>query len=248
MRQIQIGNESETVVERADYPPEKIQSILGNYKFQQDRHTGPVYADFSVQGGPRVIGTAAGLPLDLQGPHVFVRKIAPKAHELLEQISAQLRAGLTIHGLEPREHKDRSTSQVIVGDSLLYRLRAPGASHSAPGPAWHGIESFGGRTYRWTALEEVVWELPEFPQHHGNIRFLITPVIDSRAEFRQGCQLSFAGRRMSLEMQEGNLTAEFPYSSSSADAKVVLTTPKLRSPREVVGAPDTRKLGLSIAT
>ena len=30
MRQIQIGNTTETVVERADYPPEKIQAILGN--------------------------------------------------------------------------------------------------------------------------------------------------------------------------------------------------------------------------
>src|SRR5262245_33054740 len=30
MRQIQIGNEVETVVERADYPPEKVKSILGN--------------------------------------------------------------------------------------------------------------------------------------------------------------------------------------------------------------------------
>jgi ketol-acid reductoisomerase len=30
MRQIQIGNETETVVERADYPPEKLRAILGN--------------------------------------------------------------------------------------------------------------------------------------------------------------------------------------------------------------------------
>src|SRR3954454_21191801 len=30
MRQIQVGNVSETVVERADYPPEKVKSILGN--------------------------------------------------------------------------------------------------------------------------------------------------------------------------------------------------------------------------
>ena len=29
MRQIQVGNEVETVIERADYPPEKIQAILG---------------------------------------------------------------------------------------------------------------------------------------------------------------------------------------------------------------------------
>ena len=29
MRQIQIGNSKETVVERADYPPEKIKAILG---------------------------------------------------------------------------------------------------------------------------------------------------------------------------------------------------------------------------
>jgi ketol-acid reductoisomerase len=30
MRQIQVGNTSETVVERADYPPERVRSILGN--------------------------------------------------------------------------------------------------------------------------------------------------------------------------------------------------------------------------
>src|SRR3984893_16157014 len=29
MRQIQIGNNSETVVERADYPPERLKAILG---------------------------------------------------------------------------------------------------------------------------------------------------------------------------------------------------------------------------
>jgi ketol-acid reductoisomerase len=30
MREIQVGNEKETVVERADYPPEKLRAILGN--------------------------------------------------------------------------------------------------------------------------------------------------------------------------------------------------------------------------
>src|SRR5690242_14771884 len=30
MRQIRVGNTTETVVERADYPPEKIKSILAN--------------------------------------------------------------------------------------------------------------------------------------------------------------------------------------------------------------------------
>src|SRR4051812_25893244 len=30
MRQIKIGGDVETVVERADYPPEKVKSILGN--------------------------------------------------------------------------------------------------------------------------------------------------------------------------------------------------------------------------
>src|SRR3954464_14707955 len=29
MRQIQIGTEKETVIERADYPPEKIKAVLG---------------------------------------------------------------------------------------------------------------------------------------------------------------------------------------------------------------------------
>jgi hypothetical protein len=205
-----------------------------------------VYAEFSVEGGPRVIDTLSGLPLDLQPPHAFLRKISPKALEFLEQTSAHLRAGLTIHGLEPREHQARATPAVIVGDSLLYRLAAPGAN-CVSDPAWHGIESYGGRTYRWTALDEVAWELPGLPEHRGTIRFLITPVIASRAEFQQGCHLTFAGQTLSLKWQEGNLAAEFPYSDSPA-ARVVLTTPTLRSPHEVAGTPDQRKLGLSIAT
>jgi Core-2/I-Branching enzyme len=223
-----------------------IQSILGNYQLQQDQHTGPVYADFSIPEGPRIISTLASLPVDLQPPHVFVRKISPNAPELLDQMSAHLRAGLTIHGLDPQAHTARTNPAVIVGDSVLYRLAAPGA-YSVPDPAWHGIESFGGRTYRWTALDEVTWALPGLPQACGKIRFVITPIIESRVEFRQGCRLSFAGQTLPLQLQEGSLTAEFAYSNSAA-TQVILRTPKLRSPQEAAGKPDTRKLGLSIAT
>jgi len=124
-----------------------------------------------------------------------------------------------------------------------FALAAPGAD-SAPGPAWHAIESFGGRTYRWTALEKVTWQLAELPYHSGKIRFFITPVIGVRAELRQQCRLSFAGQTLPLELHEGNLTAEFLYSSSS-EATVVLTTHK---PQPPPGRPNARKLGLSIAT
>jgi core-2/I-Branching enzyme len=226
-----------------------VQSILGNYKYQENQHSGPMYADFSMPFGPRVMSTPADLPLDLQAPHAFLRKISPKATALLEHMSSNLRAGLTLHGVDAQEHKARATPAVVVGDSLHYRLTAPSAS-TAPGPAWHGIESFGGRTYRWTALEEISWqvpELPDLPEHCAKIRFLITPVIDSRAEFRQACQLTFSGRTLPLQLQEGNLIAEFPY-SRSCKGTVVLKTPKLRSPHEASGMPDQRKLGLSIAT
>jgi len=229
-----------------------IQSILGHYKYGRDRHSGPVYADFSIEGGPRVISTLGGLPLDLQPSHTFVRKISPVALELLEQMSGRLRAGLTIHGLSAQEPRAGGTRGVLNGDHLSLRLAAPGPD-SAAGPAWHGIESFGGRTYRWTARDEVVWALPELSELRElggkltTIRFCITPVINSRGEFRKGCQLAFGGQRQPLELRDGSLTAEFTY-SGTAEPRVVLTTPGLRSPFEVAGAPDHRKLGLSIAT
>lgn len=226
-----------------------VQSILGNYKYKEDQHTGPMYADFSMPFGPRKMNAPADLPLDLQAPHAFLRKIVPKATELLEHMSNHLRAGLTINGVDAHEHKTRATPAVLMGDRLLYRLTAPSAS-TAPGPAWHGIESFGGRCYRWTAQEEISWqvpELPDLPEQCEKIRFLITPVIDSRAEFRQGCRLTFDGQTQPLQLQEGNLTAEFPF-PRPCGGTVVLRTPKLRSPHEAFGMPDQRKLGLSIAT
>jgi hypothetical protein len=223
-----------------------IQSILGNYKIKQNRHTGPVYADFSVEPGPRVIRTLAGLPVDLQPWQVFLRKIAPNGLELLEQMSTHLRAGLTIHGMDPREHQARGSHAVIAADRLLYGLVAPGAS-SVPGMAWHEIEFCGGRAYRWTALDEVVWVLPEPPSHRGKICFVITPLREVRAEFLQGCRLTFAGQTLPLERREGKLCAEFLY-SGSCEVRVILTTPKLRSQHEALGKGDQRKLGLSIAT
>jgi hypothetical protein len=222
-----------------------IQSIIGNYRSHEVLTTGPVYADFSQPGGPRVIVTEADLPLDLQPSHLFLRKISPDAVDLLDGMLVRLRAGQRIDG--------RDTAGAQMGwretddagrEWLIFRLCAPTGT---PGSGWHGLESFGGRIYRWTGTERIEWCFDELSLPPGRVRFVITPVIDSGPEFLAQCQLSFAGETRQLDLRDGVLSATFEHPAVSP-LRVVLTTPRLMSPREARGFDDDRRLGLSIAT
>jgi hypothetical protein len=222
-----------------------VQSIIGNYTTHEALTTGPVYADFSQEGGPRVMATLAEVPLDLQPSHLFLRKIAPGATELLDAMMARLRAGKRIDGRGARGAPIGRREKDAAGrEWLTLRLCAPTGS---AGDGWHGLESFGGRVYRWTGAEKIEWCFNEISLPPGRIRFVITPVIDSGPAFLAQCQLSFAGETRRLDLRDGVLSAAFEHQAVSP-LRVVLTTPRPISPREARGFDDDRRLGLSIAT
>lgn len=215
-----------------------IQSILGNYRSGESQTSGPVYADFAFtqRGAPRLIASEADLPLDLQPCHLFFRKVAPDAINLLDAMSKRLLSGQAIGG---------GIFRTDAGGSLVtLRLSAPPDN---PGPGWHGLESFGGRTYRWTGHEEMVWNFPDLPLPPGRLRFVITIVVGSGTDFLSECRLTFGGETKPLEYVDGVLSAAFDHDAVTS-LQVVLRTPPLTSPRETAGHEDDRKLGLSIAT
>ncbi len=216
-------------------------SILGNCKFRRDLEEGPVYVDFSA-GGPRTITKLADLPLDLQEAHLFLRKLSPSHPVLLQEIAARLESGFRIDGRRPGEPQTMfridggpEASRVIV------RLNAPG---EGAGPNWHGVEGFWGRRFQWTASDEITWSIPGLPT--GRVSFIITTVIAPAQEWGQACTLTFGGKTKFLSQTGGELRADFEYDKTHSP-DVILRTPPLRSPFEVRGASDTRKLGLSVA-
>jgi hypothetical protein len=222
-----------------------IQSIIGNYTSHEALTTGPVYADCSQPGGPRIMATEKDLPLDLQPSHLFLRKIAPDAANLLDSMQTLLRDGKRIDGRGARGAPiGRRETDDAGREWLILRLCAPTGS---PGAGWHGLESFGGRVYRWTEAAKIEWFFNEISLPAGRIRFVITPVIDSGPQFLAQCQLSFAGQTRRLELHDGVLSAAFEHQAVSP-LRVVLITPQPVSAREAHGADDDRRLGLSIAT
>jgi len=222
-----------------------IQSIIGNFTSHEALTTGPVYADFSQQGGPRIMATEKDLPFDLQPSHLFLRKIAPDAQDLLDAMLVRLQAGKRIDGRRARGAPlGRRETDDAGHEWLILRLCAPTDN---PGDGWHGLESFGGRVYRWTGVERIEWCFNEISLPPGRIRFVITPVIDSGPQFHAECHLSFAGETRRLDLRDGVLSAAFEHEAVSP-LRVVLTTPRPVSPREARGFDDDRRLGLSIAT
>jgi Core-2/I-Branching enzyme len=222
-----------------------IQSILGNYKYRSRLDTAPVYADMT-HGNPKIFTVFDELPLDIQNTHAFLRKISPSAVELHAQMTTLLQAG---HNLA-----DRVTEGIgsLAGapqgseyptQTQTVRLAAPEGSGDG---AWHGIESFWGRRFRWTAEDTVVWDFPSDRMRPGRIRLIINTVIAPNPDFIAGCRLSFCGETKPLERDGGVLSATFECGKPSAH-RVILTTPKPLSPMEVAGRPDRRPLGLAVA-
>lgn len=219
-----------------------IQSILGNYKYKGRMDTAPIYADMTT-GNPRVFTSFSALPLDIQVTHAFIRKISPSARGLHDRMVALLeqRHSLVNIGLRHTEHPHGSEADSETAQPV--RLTAP---EESTGKVWHGIESFWGRRFRWTAEDTIAWDLPPDQIRIGRVRFVINTVIAPSPSFVAGSRLSFCGETKPVEMDGGVLSATFRCSRVDT-RRVVLTTPKLLSPREVSGRPDTRRLGLAIA-
>ncbi|PPQ28468.1 beta-1,6-N-acetylglucosaminyltransferase [Rhodopila globiformis] len=218
------------------------QSILGNYLYNRRLDSGPVYVDFSG-GGPRVISRIGDLPRDLQKSHAFIRKFSSRDPTFLQAVAFRLSSGLTILGGPVGSPPPlQQTIDDLGRHHVVIRLCAP---ERDPGPAWHGIESFWGRRFRWTASERVTWEVnASLPP--GVLRFVIVTVISCRSEWQCECRLRCNDISMPLQAAGGEFFAEIEHDGLQVD-EVELITPALISPSETSGSSDRRKLGLSIA-
>ena len=221
-----------------------IQSILHTYLYKRNFDSQPIYADFHSQsGGPRILNSIAGLPFDLQEHQVFVRKVDPHSTTLAGVVSSRLLAGQSAWGGSPAT-ASRSTTVIEEADHALpiatVRLAAPAEHVVIPG--WHGVESYMGRRFRWTASTQVDWiiPLPDLPP--GRLRIFL-PLVIAKPGMMEAASLCLREQQKTLRYTRHSLIAEFDHEGLPAGTLVTLKTPPV-----MPAAPprDDRLLGLGI--
>ena len=213
-------------------------SILGNYGGLAYAESAPVYADHSG-GGPRTISGDDSLPLDLNPPHAFIRKIAPEAAGFIDTIAGRLRQGLSIWGHRPGAALG-AISWIDNGGQAIRKVRLCAPEEGLPG--WHGLELLWGRRYRWTATSRLSWDVC-LPADPGLTRFVVTTATAAPWDWVVGCRLAVGGEVRPVAVDGGELRADFE--GLSGPTVVELLTPEPREPPPWY--PDKRHLGLAVA-
>ena len=161
--------------------------------------------------------------------------------------------GLTFHGgLGPYAFSSDMPSEPTrlvlqqfgppIGFQRLYapEVLADASAHAA----WHGIEGSGAERYRWTAAERVEWPMPR--QRPGTLlRVEIDFVNAIEPSYAERVQIHYGAVAAKVGIGQGRLFAEFR-AGDDAQEVIALVAPPPRSPAELRGAPDPRRLGLAI--
>jgi hypothetical protein len=122
------------------------------------------------------------------------------------------------------------------------RLGAPNEGFSE---VWHGIEHFSGIPTRWTATSSVTWRIIVPPGHPRMVQISVPFVLQGRPGFAAQSSISIRNQSGDLQMR-GNVLVGEASPVAPGEAVVILRTPEPKSPADLSGAPDQRKLGLAI--
>jgi 2-polyprenyl-6-hydroxyphenyl methylase/3-demethylubiquinone-9 3-methyltransferase len=154
-------------------------------------------------------------------------------------------AGLGLAGASPSSDSLR----ILETIGLSYRvieLRAPDESMGAQGAKWHGLERVGSNPFRWTADQEVVWNLGPDLLPAGTVEVRIPFDNEVQPGFADHCRLDIGGDSTSLIRQSGALRATLTLTNPTA-ATIRMITPVPLRPCDLRPAADSRTLGLAIS-
>jgi hypothetical protein len=114
---------------------------------------------------------------------------------------------------------------------------------SADQPGFHDVEAPPDRknAFRWSASDHIVWPQQTFEQGYTLIE--IPFALEVEPSFASKCQIFGEGIALPTYIRNSSLIAETDFVGV---ATVSLSTPACRSPREIRGTPDDRRLGLAI--
>lgn len=120
-----------------------------------------------------------------------------------------------------------------------------GVARSSETENLHGAESGNGRPFRWTASHTQLWTVDVKSDTRTVVQIRIPYLIEIEPGFAAKCTVSVDGRPAQVSIQESSIIAETE-GVHPGRVSVALTTPEHKSPLELRGVPDGRKLGLAL--
>jgi hypothetical protein len=145
------------------------------------------------------------------------------------------------------------TQQILssVGHPLHFmQLTAPNQGAAIPAEqktSWHGIESAGTASFRWTREAEIAWRVHTLPLQQCELIIAIPIQNEVQPGFAERCRLEVGNKRASLIRDVDILTASLMM-DEPVDAVVKLVMPPQLRPCDLRPVSDGRPIGLAIST
>jgi SAM-dependent methyltransferase len=128
------------------------------------------------------------------------------------------------------------------GPFLPVTLGVPGAELIE---GLHQAEPGDGRPFRWTSAHTQLWTADVKSDTNAVVQIRIPYLMEIEPGFAARCTVSIDGRAAEVSVQESSIIAEAE-GVQPGKVPVALTTPEHKSPLELRGVPDRRKLGLAL--
>jgi SAM-dependent methyltransferase len=126
------------------------------------------------------------------------------------------------------------------GGASILVLSAPEGDREG----WNGIETYNNEArFRWTRLGEVSW--PGMLLRRGRTTIRLPFLMEITPGFAAQCRILVGSQEAAVRAERSELVAAVDLPEPGL-AEIRLVTPAPRSPHELTGSPDRRKLGLAI--
>jgi SAM-dependent methyltransferase len=208
-----------------------------------------VMASLLAPGGAVILGTALQ-PTDIGSIRTNWQYAAPRnGHLSLYSDSALVvaagRAGLRFH--RGGRHALTFGPGGPLADLVERQIGPPlffailGAPTAGDHPGWHSAEKRARGPFRWTADRKNVWTV-EMPPGVWRLQLRV-PIWGPAATGT--CRMALNGEHMVVRKDDDGFIAETKMAVAGRPT-IALETPELRSPHELTGSPDKRRLGVAI--
>jgi SAM-dependent methyltransferase len=145
----------------------------------------------------------------------------------------------------PRDAKNAGEIVRRINSPGPFIAIALGVTDAADIRGLHHAEQGDGRPFRWTATDTHHWTVDVKSDTEAVVQVRIPYLMEIESGFAAKCAVSINGRPAEVRVQESSIVAELG-GVGPGKVFISLTTPEHKSPLELRGVPDGRKLGLAL--
>jgi Methyltransferase domain len=134
--------------------------------------------------------------------------------------------------------------ETVKGIGLPVHLRTlVSPNNNNPEKEWHGVERMDSTAFRWSANDNLRWRDVSF--RRGTTLIQIPFIMEIPNGLAMQCKLIVDGKELPTRVERHRIIGEITYTVPQT-REVALRTPALKTPMEVLGTTDTRRLGLAV--